>query len=140
MRAPANGEAVKRDLIDAAMTLGFHVHWQDDSRRTDGGFPDVFVAGHGAIFVFECKSRGEAFIPPRPTRKGRLMPGQIDWLNVLGATEMARAYVVRPRSEDCESTAPDIGWWQEISYDEALSLLTAQREEALGIVAEIWTE
>jgi hypothetical protein len=122
------GEDAKHGLVNLGLILGYRVHWQDDSRRTDAGFPDVLCVGYHSILVFECKSRGEKFIPPKPTKKGRVMPGQIDWLAAFHATGLADSYVVRPHELDCETNP----WgWQEISYDHALDILRTTRDEAI---------
>lgn len=119
----ATGTDIMHGLIEAATWLGYHVHHETDSRRTNPGYPDLTVVGHGAIFVIETKSRGEKFIPPRTTKRGTQLPGQIDWLAAFAATGKAHTYVCRPQREDLAPSEED---WQEIAYDDLLAVLREQ--------------
>lgn len=130
MKARAmSGEQLKSGLIDAAQRLGFLVHWQTDSRKTDTGWPDILCVGHGVVVAIECKSRGETLSPGRVTRKGRQMPSQADWLTIIGGTQGCAAYVCRPRAEDV--LGQPSGPWEETHYDAMLAILQLVRDRAM---------
>jgi hypothetical protein len=124
-----NGEQVKEGLRDAALRLGFMVHWQDDSRKVDTGWPDLLLVGHGTVIAVEAKSRGEKLRAGRVTRKGRQTPSQADWLEAIGGTPGCAAYVVRPFPEDVP--ALPIGAWEEIDYDRMLDVLRLVRDSVI---------
>ena len=126
---PLTGEQCKRGLIDYALAIGYHVHWTDDSRRTDTGWPDILCIGYGTVIAIECKSRGEPLSPGKTTRKGRRMPSQAEWLTAIGGTAGCAAYVCRPRRDDLQWPEGD---WEEVDYDAMLTVLTTARDRAIG--------
>lgn len=103
--------ALQNGLIDAARRLGFLVFHATDARRSEPGFPDLVIVGYGQVIVFECKSQKGKLRGPSVTRRGRVLPGQRDWLDAFHeACEIAA--VVRP-----EGTSGAIG------YDQALDIM-----------------
>lgn len=57
-----------------ARTLGYRTYHTHDSRRSEPGFPDLVLVGHGRIIYAELK-----------TARGRVTPDQILWLTALAA-------------------------------------------------------
>lgn len=48
-------------IVEAAEKLGYHCHHETDSRKSNGGFPDLHIVGHSRQMVLELKSdRGES--------------------------------------------------------------------------------
>jgi len=107
---------LQNGLIDAARRLGFLCFHATDARRSEPGFPDLVIVGHGRVLVCECKTQKGKLRGQAVTKRGRVLPGQQDWLN---AFDKAGAYttVVRP-----EATRDAIG------YDEALKIIQAAAE------------
>ncbi len=70
-------EQIRRDVVKALRALNFYVadteqgYRRDGSTRVTKGFPDLFVAGHGAIAAVEMKSL-----------KGKQTPEQIEFQEV----------------------------------------------------------
>lgn len=121
------GTDVQDGLIDAARKLGFLVYHANHARGSEPGFPDLLLVGHGHVFALECKSRGEALRGPTTTKAGRVLPGQLDWLEAIAsATRDPIVAIVRPDPEDVSGEDfGDVGEWD---YAEALSILTAALE------------
>ena len=63
------GTRAKPGLCKLLGLLYFHVH---DSRRSPSGFPDLLIAGPGAILFAELK-----------TQRGRVSPAQKEWIAAL---------------------------------------------------------
>jgi len=57
----------EKDLLasvrEMAVTLGFLVYHTHDSRRSEGGWPDVAIAGHGRLLVRELKRQSGVVTP-----------------------------------------------------------------------------
>ena len=121
MRVKGMTETQLQDgLIDAARRLGFLVYHSADARRSEPGFPDLVIVGHGRILVCECKTQKGRVRGPAVTRRGRVLPGQRDWLT---AFDKAGVYadVVRPEATD-----------DAIGYEDALIILQAAAENPRG--------
>lgn len=69
----------EKDLLasvrEMAVTLGYLVYHTHDSRRSEGGWPDVAIVGHGRFLVRELKCQSG--------RLGRVTPEQKAWLAAL---------------------------------------------------------
>lgn len=86
-------------VVDAGRWLGYHVHAQRPARRADGsyhvaikgdaGWPDVVLVGYGVAFVLELKAS-----------KGRLRPGQQEWIDRWAQVPGVHAQVLRPDGLD----------------------------------------
>lgn len=76
-------------VIEMATRLGWETWHDNDSRRNQGGLPDLICvhAEHGVVWL-ELK-----------TMKGRVRPMQQYWLDLL-TTAGERAYLVRPSDMD----------------------------------------
>ena len=75
--------AVKR----AAMAYGWLVYHTYDSRRSDPGFPDLFMVRNGQAIAAELKREG---------KRGVVSAAQEDWLDAMSDVPGIRAYVWRP--------------------------------------------
>lgn len=95
-------------LIQAARTLGFLVYHDRDSRRNEPGFPDLIIVGHGYLFAWECKTAKGRIRPATITKRGRVLPGQDDWLNAIEAAQTVGTMVVRPQTLDYALTVLQI--------------------------------
>jgi hypothetical protein len=66
----------EKDLLasvrEMAVTLGFLVYHTHDSRRSEGGFPDLAIVSHGRLLMRELKRQS-----------GRVTPEQKAWLAAL---------------------------------------------------------
>lgn len=119
-RRQLTGSQITDGLIDAARKLGYLAVHMAETRKTEPGFPDVVIVGHGRAFFWECKSRNEQLRPATvaPT-SGRRLPGQQEWLDAFSVLGLrVTAGVVRAEPEE-------FGEW---SYDEALNALLEGRE------------
>lgn len=128
------GTAILEGLIDHARTLHFWAHHETDSRKTDPGFPDLLVVGMGAIVAIETKSTGELLRESTFTKKGRYLPGQLDWLLAFASTP-AYSLIVRPeRSIPAEEILiySEYGRVIEVGYEDCLAFLSRLREEYLA--------
>lgn len=111
------GTAVQNGIIDCARSLGYYAFHDPNSERTEPGYPDITIVGHGALLALEAKSRGECLRPATVApRTGRLLPGQADWLEQFGAITTVVAGVVRDQPGD-----------GEFSYDQVLAYLRDRR-------------
>ncbi len=126
------GTQIMHGLIDAARALGYMVHHETDSRKTDPGFPDLLIVGHGHIFIFECKSRYEKLRPATVTKKGRYLPGQEEWLQAFEDVEPCdltdthiTAGVVRAGAPICGIDFTMDGYWL-MGYEDAIDCLQEQ--------------
>lgn len=69
-RAAAMTEAQLLTAVrDAARYAGWDTYHAHDSRRSEPGWPDLVIAGHGRVLFRELK-----------TQKGRVTPDQHRWL------------------------------------------------------------
>lgn len=71
-------KALQDTIVQAASYLGYLTYHVPDSRKCQGdtGFPDLVIAGHGALFFLENKAHGE-----KPT------DAQVLWHQALGLVE-----------------------------------------------------
>lgn len=121
-RRTLTGSQITDGLLDAARKLGYLAVHLAETRKTEPGFPDVVIVGHGRAFFWEAKSKGEQLrsetIAPR---SGRRLPSQREWLDAFSVLGLrVTAGVVRAEPEE-------LGEW---SYDEALNALLEGREGA----------
>ena len=75
-------------VITMAERLGFLTYSIPDSRRTNPGYPDVHIVGHGVSVYVECK-----------TAKGRVRREQKTWLAELQRAGIP-AMILRPKDVD----------------------------------------
>lgn len=61
-------------VVGVARFYGWVVYHTFDSRRSNGGWPDLVLGGHGRVLFVELK-----------TRTGRVSPHQRMWLALLAA-------------------------------------------------------
>jgi hypothetical protein len=64
-------------VVELCRLRGYLTYHTNDSRRSDPGFPDLVIVGHGRVLYRELKREG-----------GRVSPAQrvwIDWLERHGA-------------------------------------------------------
>jgi hypothetical protein len=68
-------EAAWQQVVrDTALLMGWAAYHTHDSRRSDAGWPDLVLAGHGRALFVELKSQ-----------RGRLRAEQLVWLRRLHA-------------------------------------------------------
>jgi hypothetical protein len=114
------GTGVQDGLIEAARTLGylvFHIN-AENAIGNEPGFPDLVIVGHGRCIVIECKSQREPFRAASETKRGRWMPGQLEWLGAFTAAGVD-AFVCRPE----QAAQPDQALYREVGYDGMLQFL-----------------
>ena len=78
---------LSKAIVELATRLGWRVHTLSDSRSLRShhpGFPDLFMVHKGRALAAELKSE-----------KGRMRPGQQEWIDMLCAAGVP-AYVWRP--------------------------------------------
>jgi hypothetical protein len=105
--------AMMNGIIEYARRLGYIVLHVTVAKRSETGWPDVFCAGYGVALAFEVKTQKGRLRPPMVTKRGRVLPGQQDWLDALNNAGI-QSWVVRP-----EASSDAIG------YDDALGILNA---------------
>ena len=97
--SPFDALLSEKDLLaqvrELAETLGYRVYHTHDSRRSEPGFPDLVIAGHGRLWFVELKSQ-----------QGRVTAPQREWLGALAATG-AQTRVWRP--SDWAALAEELG-------------------------------
>ena len=69
--------AWQRVVIDLARWYGWQVMHNADSRRSNPGWPDLVLAGHGRVIFAELKAE-----------KGRLSAAQKTWLTALSSASL----------------------------------------------------
>ena len=74
-----------RNVIDLARILGFAVYHTHDSRRSQGGWPDLVLLKDGRMIAAELKSE-----------RGRVTREQQAWLDGLGTIAGVESYLWRP--------------------------------------------
>ena len=77
-------------IRQAASLLGYLVYHTYDSRRSPEGFPDLIIAGHGKLYIWELKSQD-----------GHPTDAQAKWLHTLHSIENPPdARLIRPTDLD----------------------------------------
>jgi hypothetical protein len=66
---------LQESVREMAMKLGYLVYHTHDSRRSEPGYPDLTIVGHGRLLVRELKRQSD--------RLGRVTPKQREWLAAL---------------------------------------------------------
>lgn len=73
---------VQQAIVDDARLLGYLVYHTYDSRRSEPGFPDLWIVGYGHLLVLELK-----------TARGKVTDAQQRWIrNLVAAGIDARIY------------------------------------------------
>ena len=102
---------IQQGLMSCARQLGYLVFHATNARQSEPGFPDLVVVGHGIVLVFELKTQRGRVRAATQSKRGRWLPGQMDWLRAFEEAGVP-AFLVRP-----QATADSIG------YDEALAMI-----------------
>lgn len=76
-------------VVEAAGYLGWRVFHDFDSRRSTPGFPDLILVKPPRLLALELK-----------TQRGKVRPGQIEWLTDLDQVPGVTALLVRPADWD----------------------------------------
>ena len=82
-----------QNVIDLAKILGFAVYHTHDSRRSQGGWPDLVLLKDGRMIAAELKSE-----------RGRVTQEQEAWLDGLGEVAGIESYLWRPGDWDAITT------------------------------------
>jgi Holliday junction resolvase len=88
-KARATEAEYQAQLVQAARLLGYSVYHTTFSIGSDRGFPDLVIVGHNRLIVLEVKSE-----------KGKVRPGQQEWIDAFASVPGVVARVVRPSDED----------------------------------------
>ncbi len=78
-------DELQRVIIDAAVTHGWQVFHDNDSRQNRAGFPDLVLCKPPRVLIIELKSA-----------KGRIRPEQQEWLTALEQCDTISTGLVRP--------------------------------------------
>lgn len=77
-------------ILQAASLFGWRAYHTFDSRRSAYGFPDLVIAGHGKLIMWELKAK-----------LGSLTHHQADWMGTLSEVQSPPIVeVVRPEDLD----------------------------------------
>ncbi|MCA9878434.1 MAG: VRR-NUC domain-containing protein [Thermomicrobiales bacterium] len=76
-------------IVEAAGYLGWRVFHDYDSRHSAPGFPDLILLRPPALLALELK-----------TERGKVRPGQLEWLADLDRVPGVTARLVRPGDLD----------------------------------------
>ena len=92
-------------VLGMAEAFGWLVHYTNDSRRGRTGFPDLFLARAlpgqpGIAMSWEMKTEKGKPTKGRLTEKGVWLPGQDEWLELLGQCTEFRSGLWRPSQLD----------------------------------------
>ena len=72
----------EKDLLasvrEMAVALGYLVYHTHDSRRSEGGWPDVAIAGHGRLLVRELKRQSGVVTPEQKVWLATLADAGVD--------------------------------------------------------------
>jgi len=72
----------EKDLLasvrEMAVALGYLVYHTHDSRRSEGGWPDVAIAGHGRLLVRELKRQSGVVTPEQKAWLAALADAGVD--------------------------------------------------------------
>lgn len=102
---------LQQGVLECARRLGFMAYHTADARRSEPGFPDALILGHGQLIVMEFKTQRGKVRAASLTKRGRWLPGQQEWLDAFESAGVP-AYLVRP-----ERTSDAIG------YEDALAVI-----------------
>lgn len=72
-------------IVEAAGYLGWRVYHTYDARRSQPGWPDLILLRPPVLLALELK-----------TERGRVRPGQLEWLADLDQVPGVTARLVRP--------------------------------------------
>ncbi len=78
-------DELQQMIVDAALTHGWQVFHDNDSRQNRAGFPDLVLCRPPKVLIFELKSA-----------KGRIRPEQAEWLDALAECDTISTGLVRP--------------------------------------------
>jgi len=85
-----NETQLQEAIRQAASLQGWKCYHTYDSRRSNPGFPDLILVGHGKLIFWEAKSA-----------KGTVSPEQQQWLDALSTvTAPPLVEVIRPADLD----------------------------------------
>ena len=92
-------------VVGMAELYGWLVHYTNDSRRGRTGMPDLFLARAlpgrpGVAMAMELKTEKGQLSKGRLTRTGKWLPGQVEWLELLGRCSEFRSGLYRPSDLD----------------------------------------
>ena len=76
-------------VVDAAQKLSWRCFHDYDSRRSNPGWPDLVCVRDGKLLALELKAK-----------KGRVRPGQIEWIAELADVPGVTALIARPDDWD----------------------------------------
>jgi len=72
----------EKDLLasvrEMAVALGYLVYHTHDSRRSEGGFPDVAIVGHGRFLLRELKRQSGVVTPEQKVWLAALVDAGVD--------------------------------------------------------------
>lgn len=85
---PMTERQLQDGIVAAARRLGYLVYHPFDSRRSEPGYPDLTIVGHGKILFIECKS-----ITGRPSA------AQWKWIRTIRETGQ-EVFIVIPADYD----------------------------------------
>ena len=78
-------DELQQVIVDAALTHGWQVFHDNDSRQNRAGFPDLVLCKPPKVIIIELKSA-----------KGRIRPEQRVWLEALEKCDTISTGLVRP--------------------------------------------
>ena len=92
-------------VVKEAELFHWMVHYTNDSRRGRTGFPDLFLARAlpgqpGVAMAWELKTEQGNPSKGRFSPKGKWLPGQDEWLELLGRCSEFRSGLYRPSDLD----------------------------------------
>ena len=92
-------------VVGMAELLGWLVQYTNDSRRGRTGMPDLFLARAlpgrpGVAMALELKTERGRVSKGRLTPKGKWLPGQDEWLELLAQCTEFRSGLYRPSDAD----------------------------------------
>lgn len=76
-------------VVDAAEKLSWRCFHDYDSRRSNPGWPDLVCVRDGKLLALELKAK-----------RGRVRPGQIEWIAELADVPGVTAMIARPDDWD----------------------------------------
>ena len=102
-------EAIFQDsIIELARMLGWYVYHPHRSYHSEPGYLDLTMVHpekEGRLIFAEIKSAKGKLTEGRVNKRGRWMPGQVDWYNALIRTGRCEVYVWRVGEIELEQIA-----------------------------------